>query len=167
MKMIFTTIELELDVNGAKKSLDKEFEEILMDAARAWVREVASIVPNWSGMSRASLQPIADLVDYPLFAGPVPGAPNRVSQGRAEGYAELRIKGGQFHFYWESSVFHYVFNENNNANNYGFHLRNPGPYHSVRRANKAFFEVLNRRLQNLTFEIGKHIKKRKRVVSSG
>lgn len=164
-KMISTLIDIKLDVAGATRALEQEFHDILFEGTKAWVREVASIVPNWSGMSRASLKPIADLVDLPLFAGPVAGAPNRVQSGLASGFAELRIKGFSYHFYWESTVFHYVFNEYNNANKYGFHLRNPGPYYSMKKAETAFFNYVNPRLKKLKFNLGQNIKTHRRVVS--
>lgn len=153
----------ELLLDALLKDLDKQSREILLDGTTEWVRTVSAIVPNWSGMSRASLQPIAEKVGVSLFASPVGGAPNRVAEGRAKGEATLHPidTGGRdfrYFFQWRSTVFHYVYNEFNNANLVGFHLRNPGPYHSMRQAEQSFFRTVNPRLRAIQFNVGAHIK---------
>lgn len=128
---------------------------ILRAGTTAWVEEVKEIVPNWSGMSRASLKPIADFVNVPIFPlGPTEaGVPDRVSAGKALGEAKMKNGPTEFFFEWKSQVFHFVYNESNNANNVGFRLRNPGPYESQRKAAKAFFEVVNPQLRKLGSDI--------------
>lgn len=147
------------------KKLDAELKAILKDGTKAWVEEVKDIVPNWSGMSRASLAPIADLVNVPLFPlGPTEsGVPNRVADGKASGEAKLRYGPREYYFEWKSTVFHFIYNESNNANNVGFRLRNPGPYQSQRRAAKAFFEVVIPRLRKVAAGIDIKIIRRIKV----
>lgn len=147
------------------KRLEKEFGSILEDGTKAWVEEVKSIVPNWSGMSRASLAPIADKVGVPLFPlGPTEsGIPNRVAQGQASGEAKLQKGPREYFFEWKSTVFHFIYNESNNANNVGFRLRNPGPYHSQQRAARAFFGVVIPRLRKVGSDIKIKVIKRVKV----
>jgi hypothetical protein len=108
-------------------------------------------------------------VGVALFAGPVGDAPDRVAEGRVRGEAFLHPPdlGGRdfkYFFQWRSSVFHYVYNEFHNANLVGFHLRNPGPYHSVRQAEQSFFFTVNPRLRRLQIDVGPHIRVvRKRI----
>lgn len=156
-----------LDVSALTASLDKELTQILVEGTVEWVRTVSAIIPNWSGESRASLQKIADLVDVPIFAGAVSGAPDRTQKGFAEGEGDLILndKGdGVYAFVWHSNVFHLAFNESNNANQYGFHLRNPGPYHSMRQAQQSFYKTVNPRLRALGFGIDKHLRIVRKVV---
>jgi hypothetical protein len=141
---------LKLDLEGLKRDLRHDLTDILINGTQAWVRKVADIVPNWSGMSRASLQPIASLVGVPIFASPVDGAPNRVAAGRELAVPAPRLAiddRGQYYFEWHTQVFHFIYNEFNNANLVGFHLRNPGPYHSMAQAEREFFLVVNPQLR--------------------
>lgn len=155
---------LDLNINSALKELDKECKDILLEGAVEWVRTVSAIVPNWSGMSRASLKPIADLVGVPLFVTTVPGAPDRRLLGAARGSAQLNTTGFKYSFEWRSRVFHFVYNESNNANLVGFKLRNPGPYQSQRQAQQSFFKTVNDRLRDLQFVIGPHIRVTRSII---
>jgi hypothetical protein len=160
-KLTSDIAELVLDLDGVLKELDRQCTEILIAGTVEWVRTVAAIVPNWSGMSRASLQPIADLVGVPVFASPVTGAPNRVAEGRQSALPQPRLvlgQNGQYFFEWHSAVFHFIYNENNNANLVGFHLRNPGPYHSMQQAEQSFFRTVNPRLRQIQLDLGSKIK---------
>lgn len=158
-KLTGTLNLVELDLAAALRDLDKQCTQILIDGTTEWVRTVAAIVPNWSGMSRASLKPIADLVGVPLFAGPVSGAPDRVAEGTASGSAKLTLgDNGEYSFEWKSTVFHFVYNESHNANLVGFRLRNPGPYQSQKQAAESFFRTVNPRLRQIQGIVGQNIK---------
>ncbi len=158
-----TLVNLALD--ALLRDLDKEFTDILVTGTREWVRTVVSIVPSWSGMSRASLKPIADLVGEPVFSSPTSGAPDRQLQGEALGEGKLNLgEGNIYSFTWKTSVFHFIYNESNNANLVGFHLRNPGPYHSRDAANQAFERAIQSRLRAVEIRFKAHIKiKRKKI----
>jgi hypothetical protein len=153
--------ELRLDLDKMLRDLDRQFTDVLVKGTQEWVRTVAAIVPNWSGMSRASLQPIAELVGVAVFASPVAGAPNRVGEGRSLAIPPPKLvlgDNGQYFFEWRSQVFHLVYNENNNANLVGFHLRNPGPYHSMEQAEEAFFRTVNPLLRAVRPDFDSNIK---------
>jgi len=122
-----------------------------------WVRTVVAILPSWSGQSRASLQPIAELVGVSVPTPLAGGAPDRIAEGRAKGFGDFEIKHGVYAFIWRSSVFYFAYNEANNANLVGFHLRVPGPYESQKQASHSFFKTINPLLRNLDFGISRHI----------
>ncbi len=152
-----TLAKLDFKLNVAKAKIEQDALEILRDGAQAWVRAIADAVPVWSGMSLASLKPIADLVGISLNTSPVSGAPDRQSKGRALGSATFEDGPTKFSFSWESNVFHYLFNEFNDARPYGFHLIRPGPYYSVRKAEGAFFKEVNPRLRRLFLSVANAI----------
>lgn len=146
------------DFEAAKRALDEECKQILVEGVKGWIEAVEAIVPNWSGESRASLRAIGNLVGVPIAAYPVRGAPDRVAKGESEGSAKLETSGFKYIFSWKSDVFHLAYNESNNANLVGFHLINPGPYHSQQIAMKAFDAITSRRLKNLKFKISTYFK---------
>ena len=149
---------VELDIAAFEAALDQKLTKILVEGTAEWVRTVSAILPNWSGESRASLRPIADLVNIPIFASAVAGAPDRVSKGESEGFGELHLGPGQYFFEWRSQVFHLAYNELNDANAVGFHLRNPGPYQSQRQAEQSFFKTVNPLLRSLDPSLSRAIK---------
>lgn len=153
-----------LDLQPLLASLDEKLKEILIEGTKEWVRTVSAILPNWSGESRASLRPIADLVGIPIFASAVQGAPDRVSLGQSEGTGELITEGGIYAFAWKSRVFHLAYNELNDANSVGFHLKNPGPYLSQRQAQQSFFATINPLLRSLDFGISENIKVIRKII---
>lgn len=169
-KMTGEFVKVQLALDSLINDIDNQCREILVDGVKAWVNSVASIVPNWSGMSRASLQPIADKVGITIFASPVrPGVPNRVAEGRASGSATLHPLDdndvdGKYFFDWQSTVFHFVYNESHNANLVGFHLINPGPYESMRKAEIEFFRLVTPRLRNVQVRLGAHVKVIRRII---
>ena len=146
------------DFAAAQKALDEECKQILVEGVTAWIEACEAVIPNWSGESRASLRAIGNLVGVPVAVYPVGGAPNRVAKGESEGSAKLQTAGFKYIFSWKSDVFHLAYNEFNNANVVGFHLINPGPYHSQEIAQKAFDALTSRRLRNLKFKISTYFK---------
>ena len=157
-KMTGTLALLKLDDKGLFAALDEKLHNILVEGTVEWVRTVAAIIPNWSGQSRASLKPIADLVNVPIFVTTVSGAPNRQAEGQALGFARLIKQRGVYGFEWRSNVFYLAYNEANNANLVGFHLKNPGPYESQKQAEQSFFRTIKPKLKSLDFGVGRHIR---------
>lgn len=153
-----------LDLKAAQHALDEEYKSILIEGVREWVMTVESIVPNWSGESRASLRALAEQVGIFVSASPVAGAPNRVAKGEAEGEAKITTDHYEYYFYWKSSVFHLIYNESNNANAVGFHLIQPGPYHSMAAAQSAFEKITNQRTRALKFKPSTYIKILRRII---
>lgn len=148
---------LTLDFRAAKIGLEKELKDILKDGTRAWLITVRSIVPVWSGASLAQFQELAEKVDLSWPISPV--APiDRRGLGRASADVEYHDAGPVFFFRWSTSLFYFIYNEYNDANKVGFHLRNPGPYHSQARAANAFKFTVEQRLSRLRFDVRKYIK---------
>lgn len=151
--------QIRLDKALALKTLDQELGEILVEGTRAWVRTVISVVPSWTGESRGSIQPIADLVGVPVFIKVAPSAPgNRVSRGRAKGTARMIKSKGVFQFQWNSRVLHFAFNEVANANLYGLNLINPGPYESQKKGKEAFFKAVTPMLKSYRWRLYRFFK---------
>lgn len=163
-KLTGSFARLEFDLDAQLKKLDKKAKDVLTHSTSEWVRTVASIVPTWSGMSLASLKPMANLVGVPLFVGVAPTAPDRRAQGEALGEAKLEITKTTYAFEWRSRVFHFIYNEFNNANLVGFRLKQPGPYHSMRAAEEAFLKTLRERLREFDFDIAQHIKVNRKEI---
>jgi hypothetical protein len=155
---------LHLDEATLLAALDEKLRKILIEGTVEWVRTVAAIIPNWSGQSRASLKPIADLVDVPIFVTTVPEAPNRQKEGEALGFGALIHEQGIYAFEWRSNVFYLAYNEANDANLVGFHLHNPGPYESQRQAQQSFFRTINPKLRALDFNISSHVRVIRRII---
>lgn len=165
MKVFGSLASIRVDAVATRASIDAELRAIFHDATREWVRTIIRIVPSWSGMSRASVRKIADKVGEAVFDNPVNGtdrhgrirkAPDRRQQGFNQAHAIFVDKGPIYFFEWQSIVEHFLFNELNNANAFGFHLRKPGPYHSQKIAADAFTRIVDSRLRG--FKIAKHIK---------
>jgi hypothetical protein len=152
------------DLKAAQRGLDEAMKEILIEGIQEWVNTVAMIVPNWSGESRASLRALAGQVGVVVPAFPVAGAPNRVSKGESEGEAKITTDNFQYSFSWKSSVFHFIYNESNNANAVGFHLIQPGPYHSMEAANEAFQRLTKQRLNSLKWKPSTYFKILRRII---
>lgn len=154
-----TIVLLNLDQSALLDALDKKLTEILVKGTTEWVRTVAAIIPNWSGQSRASLKPIADLVGVPIFTSVVDGAPDRRAEGEAKGFGKLISESGVYTFAWRSDVFYLAINEVVNVNliSNRFHLRNPGPYKSQQQAQQSFFKTVNPLLKGLDYGFSQHV----------
>lgn len=139
---------LALDRNSLR-AVDELLKDILKDGAQEWVRTVSAIIPNWSGMARASIQSIGAVVDQPVQVGVDANAPDRRAEGARLGSAELISESNVYTFKYRSDVFHLAYNEFNDATRVGFHLRFPGPYHSQRQADEAFQRTIQSRLRSL------------------
>jgi len=153
-----------LNLAAARRALDEEYKNILIEGIKEWVAVVESIVPNWSGESRASLRALASQVGVEIVAFPVAGAPNRVAQGEAAGEAKIKTENFEYSFYWKSSVFHLIYNESNNANAVGFHLIQPGPYHSMAAAEAAFIKYINAHVNALKWKPSTYFKILRRII---
>ena len=127
-----------------KHRLKQEFAEELAKAARVWLGAVQPLIPVWSGASRATLQHLADVARFRMSVSPSRGVASRVSLGLSSGEGTFHTEGfdsGVFLFTYSTTLKHLVFNEFNNANDFGFHLITPGPYHFQEAGLEAFRQV--------------------------
>lgn len=137
----------------AKRELHQECIRILKDSVKAWVQsatEGQNQIPVWSGMARGAIKKVGDMVGYqvPIFpvpeANPSKGPGPRIDQGVANSTAKLITVPGRYGFEWSTSVDHLAFNDQNDANNYGFHLKHtPRPWEFKENADQAFKDMLN------------------------
>jgi len=124
-------------------ALRKRLREELIKAANAWFDIVVSIVPVWTGEAQGSLGPLASkigrFVPVKIRDSSATARENRVAQGRTQGRGELKIDGFRAAMLWDSTVPHFIFNEQNNAENIGLRLRYPTPWQARSTAEIAFF----------------------------
>ncbi len=105
------------DLFEYKRQLNDYLVEILHEGAKAWLKAVAGRggrVPLWSGMARASLLEISELIDGTVVLTPLK-APSRVPQGRSLGKATQKISETKVDITIETSVPHYTLQERQNV----------------------------------------------------
>lgn len=132
--------KINVDVGRMTKTLNENMSIQMRQAARAWLREVITHVPVWTGTSKGSLQPIGRFLNVQI-----PISPRVTRKGMGP---DVGAKASAFKFYREKSkhffkidinVAHYAVNEYHNVNLTGqFHLTTPGPYHSFEYGEMAF-----------------------------
>jgi hypothetical protein len=131
-----------LDLGDYQQKLGEHMEGTIREAARVWLR-VASVIPVWSGESKATFRPLADLVQFPLIITPARHALRRPGISNDVGELSADRRRGFYDFEYATDLKHLIYNEFHNANidpdpTLFSRLRNPGPYHFQRRALVAF-----------------------------
>jgi hypothetical protein len=94
MKFTGSFVGLTLDYSDTIKALEEHLVSELHRCTGAWVQEIAGPggrVPLWSGMARASLLEVSQLVNSQIVISPLK-APSRVAEGRSLGTAEQTIR---------------------------------------------------------------------------
>lgn len=140
-----TLIAPTIDMASYRKALINHFDYHLEQGIRRYIKAIAfNVVPVWSGASVATFLKLAALADYSLSVTPRTSR-GRISLGKSSSGADIQMNGnrGQFHFLYETSLPHLVFNEYNNANMGGdprvySKLIQPGPY-GFQNIGKAVF----------------------------
>ena len=113
MKFTGTFVGIKLDLLLYQQQLQDYLVEILHEGAKAWLMAVAGRggrVPLWSGMARASLLELSELIDGTVVLSPLK-APSRVPQGRFLGTATQEISKSNVQITIETSVPHYTLQE--------------------------------------------------------
>lgn len=123
-----------------EQAIENAGAEALSRAAFEFITTATSIIPVWSGASHGTFTALADAINIPLVINPL--VRSRESLGAARSSADLDLDGPQMSFTYETDLPHLLFNEAQNANNFGFNLRNPGPYRFVERASDAAASAL-------------------------
>lgn len=136
--------KLGIDTGRYTKTLDTNMQEQIRQGAREWLRAVILKVPIWTGTSMGSLRPLGA---YLRVAVPSNYEVVRKGYGPSVGKALQEFKFDKkdhiYTFSFTEEVPHYLVNEYFNANEQGFHLRNPGPYRSFAAGEKAFINYIN------------------------
>ena len=138
MKAILTARVPKLDLAGYRTKLHEHMTQCLKEAAKKWLESIAHYIPVWSGASRSTFSPLASHVEYALNISPVVTA--RIHFEMDYGIAEWTTDpiSGQYVFSYVTTLAHLIINENYDATQWGFHLRQPGPYHFQARGDTAF-----------------------------
>jgi len=101
---------LDFDQDKFHKGLFDYGNRLIRKAGRAFCQEIYNNVPVWSGMSLASLTPLARAVRFAMPITPREGAPDRRAQGRSMGSAPMdtiTVSGTanmEFSFNWTTDV---------------------------------------------------------------
>ena len=130
-------------------SMSKEIER----AATVWLNATVLLaIPVWSGASRATFLKLARAVSFPLTITGIKATRSDNSRAlgpsvgfqQSKGKLEKDPRRGKFTFTYETSLFHLVFNEFNNANQNPVagglfaKLKQPGPYNFQKVGRDAF-----------------------------
>lgn len=172
-KMTASLSLVKLDLKAATKALDQQFTNILKEAVAEWLRTILAIVPVWSGASHYAFKELADAVDVPVTAFPVTRidsqgrtrrAPDRRRLGLESSSSTLTTTAPIYSFEHVTNLFHYLYNEENDATVHGFHLIRPGPYRSRAKARVAFDSTIKPRLRAFKFDVRAYLRYKRQKV---
>ena len=93
MRFSGTFTGIKFDLSQYQRRLEDHLVELLHQGAKAWLGAVAGRggrVPVWSGMARASLLELSELINGTVVISPLKGK-SRIPEGRALGSAEQEI----------------------------------------------------------------------------
>jgi hypothetical protein len=138
------------------RDADSYVKETIEEAARAWVRAALSIIPVWSGASRATLQSLARAVGETVPILPESNAPNRIALGRLHSRGGIEKDGvASYSFYYETTLRYLIANETTNVQprTEGLFSRliEPTPYEFRKAGERAAQAVVEKRLKELPF----------------
>ena len=133
-----------LNIARYKDLLHTQLSELLAQAGMQWIAATAEKIPEWSGASKGTFNPLASHVGYVLTIGQADGAPNRVGLGEALSGAtfETDRDKGLYSFSYTTTLAHLIVNEYHDARQWGFHLKQPGPYHFQEAGQQAFKDAV-------------------------
>lgn len=117
MRFTGNFVGVKLDLSQYQQQLEDYLVEILHRGTKAWLQAVAGRggrVPLWSGMARASLLELSQLIDGTIVLSPLK-APSRISQGRSLGTAVQEISKSNVQITIETAVPHYTLQESQRA----------------------------------------------------
>ncbi len=138
MKFTGTFVGVKFDLPGYRRQLEDHLVELLHQGAKAWLQVVAGSggrVPLWSGMARASLLELSELIDGRVVLSPLKG-PSRVPKGRALGTAIPEISESKVQLTIETMVPHYTIQERANVG-----VSKTAPWQSLLAGRLAFLAV--------------------------
>jgi len=149
-KARFKTIEI--DYSQWEKRLIAILEKEIKRAAVTWLNATVLLsIPIWSGASRATFSKLARSVGFPLSISPVVSPDGKYALGPGVGFAKSdgklnldQARSGRVFFTYETSLWHLVYNEYNNANanpkagRLFYKLKDPGPYNFQQTGADAF-----------------------------
>jgi len=105
---------IKLDLRAYRQLLNEHMKTQLHEVARAWLRAVTGRVPVWSGMARASLLILSEMIGGRIVIVPVANI-NRIPMGRPLGTATPTYGPTDFTIKISTFVPHYVLQEHQNV----------------------------------------------------
>ncbi len=99
-----------IEITAYQRQLQEAMVDALHEGANAWLRAVVGKVPLWSGMARASLLELRELINGVIVFSPLK-AKSRVPKGRALGTATQSIENDRVTITIETNVPHYTAQE--------------------------------------------------------
>ncbi len=99
-----------IDIPVYKRQLQEAMVNALHEGANAWLRAVVGKVPLWSGMARASLLELRELVSGVIVFSPLK-AKSRIPKGRSLGKATQVFENDRVTITIETNVPHYTAQE--------------------------------------------------------
>lgn len=137
MKITGELQALEFDLARYKVDVDTFLTESLHQGVRIWLTAVTGRVPLWSGMARAALLQISQLVNGKIVLSPLQG-PSRVPQGANLGSGKLTVSFPKYSFEATVEVEHYVIQEDTNVRSKTGRGSPSAPWHSFPAGEQAF-----------------------------
>ena len=138
MKFTGTFVGAKFDLPKYRQQLEAHLVDLLHEGANAWLKAVAGPggrVPLWSGMARASLLELSELINGRVVLTPKKG-PSRVSEGRALGTATPEISESKVQIMIETMVPHYSMQESSPG------VSKSAPWNSLLAGRLAFLETV-------------------------
>jgi hypothetical protein len=155
MYTMFGTLQfLDFDKPGYLKTRDEALKVQMRNAAREWLKAVIPKVPVWTGTAIGTLQPLGRYLRVAVPISPVVERENKgPGFGDALGGFDFDDAGNTYTFEFTNFLAYFKFNDQNNANAYGFHLTHDSPWHAMDAGQAAFEkyieDVLPQRMPNI------------------
>jgi len=142
-----------LDMDKYRGHVAEKMRNELRKAVRVWLNAtVRTVVPTWSGASRATFEVLAKKAGASISYGPQKSYKDRKPLGRKESFATLSVdrKAGQYFFEWGTTLRYFILNNYTTQTYtpgakdtgsgvilYKKGLDNPGPYNLDQKGEKA------------------------------
>lgn len=131
MKFTGQFLGAKIDVDKYQQQLQEAMIDALHEGAKIWLQAVVGKVPLWSGMARASLLELSELVSGQIVFSPLK-AKSRIPAGRSLGTAEQDIEQDRVTITITTDVPHYTEQE------YRSGVSPTAPWHSLMAGAIAF-----------------------------
>jgi len=158
MKFRCKLTKFDLDMSKYSGDVAEQMRNELRKAVRVWLKAtVRTVVPTWSGASRATFEILAKKAGTSISYGPQKSIKDRKPLGRKESSATLQTnkKLGQYYFEWETTLKYFILNENTRQTYqegakdtgsgriiYKKGLDQPGPYNFTEKGQAALEQFI-------------------------
>jgi len=137
MKFTGTFVGVKLDLQSQKELIESYLLSELHRVANAWLAGSGDRVPVWSGMARASLLELSQLINGTIVISPL-RAKSRIPQGKALGTAVQEISAERAIITIDTNVPHYNVQEYERVEKGG---SPSAPWHSLKAGASAYLEA--------------------------